>query len=99
MRLTASLFRRPPITHATTQPSYTIPPHPDGLDHATTAIDRLIDDRLADSELHGRVARTTERLERLAAELEARHVRYAWTEQLAADLRAIAHDTSTSGRS
>lgn len=51
------------------------------------------DGELAFSELEGRLARTTARLEQLATELEARHVRYAWTEQLAADLRAIAHGT------
>lgn len=54
------------------------------------------DTRIALSEATGRITRTAQRLERLAAELDARHVRYAWTEQLAADLRAIAHDTPTS---
>lgn len=51
------------------------------------------DAALALSELEGRVARTVQRLERLAHELDARHQRYAWTEQLRVELLAIAHDT------
>lgn len=62
-------------------------------------IDRHADDLVARSELEGRLARTVQRLERLAAELEARHQRYVWTEQLAAELRAIARDTAASERS
>jgi hypothetical protein len=54
----------------------------------------LLDARLALSEANGRITRTTARLQLVVAELEARHVRYAWTEGLAAELRNIAHDTT-----
>lgn len=53
------------------------------------------DDLLAASETEGRIARTTARLLLLADELEARHVRYTWTERLAEELRNIAHDTAS----
>jgi hypothetical protein len=104
MRLTTSLFRRrallaaplaavgpstpaprPRMTHAATEACYTIPPHDDG------------DTVLALSELQGQLARTQAACLRLAQELEARYVRYAWTEQLARELRAIAHDTPMGG--
>lgn len=56
-------------------------------------VDRHADDLLALSEAQGRITRTVTRLERVAAELEARHVRYAWTVRLREELLAIAHDT------
>lgn len=54
------------------------------------------DTALALSELQGQLARTQAGCLRLAQQLEARYQRYSWTEQLAQDLRAIAHDTPPS---
>lgn len=67
------------------------------LTHPASAPDDA-DGALALSELQGQLARTQSACLRLAQQLEARYVRYAWTEQLAADLRAIAHDTPGTAR-
>lgn len=114
MRLTSSLFRRRALLAAplaTIGPSTPKPrllacgwcyeehgeavhPHPEcpiGYTDPDTA--------LALSELQGQLARTQSACLRLAQQLEARYVRYSWTEQLAQELRAIAHDTGPSGRS
>jgi hypothetical protein len=65
--------------------------------HPECPIGQPDDTALALSELQGQLARTQAGCLRLAQQLEARYVRYAWTEQLAGELRAIAHDTPASG--
>jgi hypothetical protein len=55
------------------------------------------DEQLAASELQGQLARLQSRVLAMAQQLEARYQRYTWTEQLAQDLRAIAHDTPPMG--
>ncbi|MEY9876621.1 hypothetical protein ABH931_006131 [Streptacidiphilus sp. MAP12-33] len=71
-------------------------PRPVPAPPLTRLVDRHADDLLALSELQGRMARMTDRLERVAESLEARHVRYGWTVRLREELLAIAHDTPTS---
>lgn len=106
MRLTASMFRRravltaPLVVLGPSTPGFApdgrpTPCVPVSCDDCPTCAPP--DDALAVSELQGQLARTQAACLRLAQQLEARYVRYAWTEQLAADLRAIAHDTPPVG--
>lgn len=95
MRITTSLFRRRALLTAplaaigpSTAPGAT---PPDRTAACTPADDG--DTKLALSELQGQLARTQAAILLEAQKLEARYLRYSWTEQLAADLRAIARDT------
>lgn len=95
MRLTTSLFRRRTLLAAPVAVLDYGDRVPPMRTQPLTGIkaDPCCDDQLAYSELQGQLARTQSACLRLAQQLEARYVRYAWTEQLARELRAIAHGT------
>lgn len=95
MRLTTSMLRRRALLAA---PIVVLDPPTTNPNGAPSARADDGDTALAVSELQGQLARTQAAILHEAQKLEARYVRYAWTEQLAADLRAIAHDTPPMGR-
>lgn len=55
------------------------------------------DDKLAMSELEGRLSRMIAAIAREADRLDGMHVRYQWTDDLRRRLLAIAHDTGMGG--